>query len=109
MNLWEIVWMEFDENLGIQALLPSRQSQLVIFTKSLFVIGQYPQFCRLVPHFHDFLSSAHMTLTVQSVRSIGFGMLIEQISHGANFMLIGPQENVSLNMATPQTNSNIKK
>ena len=37
-----------------------------------------------------------MTLTVQSVRSVGFGMLIEQISFGANFMLIGPQENVSL-------------
>ena len=38
-----------------------------------------------------------MTLTVQSVRSVGFGMLIEQISRGANFMLIGPQENVSVN------------
>ena len=37
-----------------------------------------------------------MTLTVQSVRSVSFGMLIEQISFGANFMLIGPQENVSL-------------
>ena len=37
-----------------------------------------------------------MTLTVQSVRSVGFGMLIEQISFGANCMLIGPQENVSL-------------
>ena len=37
-----------------------------------------------------------MTLTVQYVRSVGFGMLIEQISFGANFMLIGPQENVSL-------------
>ena len=91
----EIVWMEFDENLCIQALLPSWQSQLVIFTKSLFAIGQYPQFCRLVPHFHDFLSSAHMTLTWQSVRFVGFGMLIEQILCGANFMLIGPQENVS--------------
>ena len=31
-----------------------------------------------------------MTLTVQSVRSVGFG----QISRGANFMLIRPQENV---------------
>ena len=72
--------MEFDENLGIQALLPSWQSQLVIFNKSLFIIGRYLrylQFWRLVPHFHDFLSSAHMTLTVQSVRSVGFGMLIE--------------------------------
>ena len=67
-----------------------------IFTKSLFIIGQHAQFCCLVPHFHDFLSSAHMTLTVQSVRSVSFGMLIEQISCGANFMLIGPQENVSL-------------
>ena len=37
-----------------------------------------------------------MTLTVQSVRSVGFGVLIEQILCGANFMLIGPQENVSL-------------
>ena len=38
-----------------------------------------------------------MTLTVQSVRSVGFGVLIEQILCGENFMLIGPQENVSLN------------
>ena len=37
-----------------------------------------------------------MTLTLGSVRSVGFGVLIEQISCGANFMLIGPQENVSL-------------
>ena len=29
-----------------------------------------------------------MTLTVQSVRSVGFGVLIEQILCGANFMLI---------------------
>ena len=91
----EIVPMEFDENLGIQALLPFWQSQLVIFTESLFIIGQHPQFCRLVPHLHDFVSYAHIILTVQSVRSVGFGMLIEQISRGANFMLIGPQENVS--------------
>ena len=55
-----------------------------------------PQFCRLVQHFHDFLSSAHTTFTVQSVRSVGSGMLIEQISCGADFMPIGPQENVSL-------------
>ena len=41
-----------------------------------------------------------MTLTVQSVQSVGFGMLIEQISCGANFMLIGPQENVSLTLST---------
>ena len=88
--------MEFDENLGIYAPLPSRQSQLVIFTKSLFTIGQYSQLCHLIPQFHDFLSSAHMTLTAQSVRSVGFGVLIEQILCGANFMLIGPQENVSL-------------
>ena len=92
--------MEFDENLGIHALLPSWQSQLVIFTKSLFIIGQYSQLCRLVPNFHDFLSSAHMTLTVQSVRSVGFGVLIEQILCGANFMLIGPQENVSLKVSS---------
>ena len=39
-----------------------------------------------------------MTLTVQSVRSVGFGMLIEQISFGVNFMLIGPQENVSIRL-----------
>ena len=39
-----------------------------------------------------------MILTVQSVRSVGIGMLIEQISFGANFMLIGPQENVSLRL-----------
>ena len=89
--------MEFEENLDIQALLPSRQSQLVIHTKSLFIIGQHPQFCCLVTHFRDFLCSAHMTLTVQSVRSVGVGMLIKQISFGVNFMLIGPQENVSLN------------
>ena len=69
--------MEFDENLGIKALLPSLQSQLVIFTKSLYIIEQHPQFCRLVPHFHDFLGSAHMTLTVKSVQSVGFWMLIE--------------------------------
>ena len=37
-----------------------------------------------------------MTLTVQSVQSVGFGVLIEQILCGPNFMLIGPQENVSL-------------
>ena len=88
--------MEFDENLGIHALLPSRQSQLVIFSKSLFIIGQYSQLCHLVPNFHDFLSSAHMTLTFLSVQSVGFGMLNKQILYGANFMLIGPQENVSL-------------
>ena len=88
--------MEFDQNLGIHALLPSQQSQLVIFTKSLFIMGQYSQLCHLVPHFHDFLSSAHKTLTAQFVRSVGFGVLIEQILCGANFMLIGPQENVSL-------------
>ena len=35
------MWIEFDKNLGIQALLPSRQSQLVIFTKLLFIMGQY--------------------------------------------------------------------
>ena len=58
-------------------------------------MGQYSQFCRLVPHFHEFLSSAHMTLTMQSVRSVGFGMLIEQILYLANFMLIGPQEKAS--------------
>ena len=80
----------------IQALLPCWLSQLVIFTKSLFIIGQQLQFCCLVPRFHNFLSSAHMTLSVQSVRSVGFGMLIEHISCGANLMLIGPQENVSL-------------
>ena len=90
--------MEFDENLGIHALLPSWQSQLIIFTKSLFIIVQYSQLCCLVPNFHDFLSSAHMTLTAQSVRSVGFGVLIEQILCGENFMLIGPQENVSLNL-----------
>ena len=92
----EIVWMEFDVNLGIHALLPSWQSQLVIFTKSLFIIAQYSQLCHLVPNFHDFLSSAHMTLTVQSVRSAGFGVLIEQSLCGANFVSIRPQENVSL-------------
>ena len=86
------MWKEFDENLGIHALLPSRRSQLVIFTKSLFIIGQYSQLCPLLPNFYDFLSSAHMTLTVRSVRSVGFGLLIEQILFGANFMLIGPQE-----------------
>ena len=64
---WEIVWKEFDENLGIHALLPSWQSQLVIFTKSLFIIGQYSQLCHLLPNFHDFLSSVHMTLTVSSI------------------------------------------
>ena len=90
-----IVWMEFGESLGIHALSPSWLYQPVIFTKSLFIMGQYLQFYRLVPHFHDFLSSAHVTLTVQSVRSVGFGMLIEQILCGANFMLIGPQENAS--------------
>ena len=37
-----------------------------------------------------------MTLTVQSVRSFGFGGLIEQILGGPNIVLIGPQENVSL-------------
>ena len=37
-----------------------------------------------------------MTLAVKSVQSVGFGMVIEQISSGANFMMIGPQENVSL-------------
>ena len=89
--------MEFDENLGIHALSPSWPSQLVIFTKSLFIIGQYSQLCRLVlPNFHDFLSSAHMTLAVQSVWSVGLGVPIEQILCGPNFMLIGPQENVSL-------------
>ena len=35
-----------------------------------------------------------MTLTVKSLQSVGFGMLIEQVSCGANVMLIGPQENV---------------
>ena len=39
-----------------------------------------------------------MTLTVQSVRSVSFEMLIEQISCGVNSMLIGPQENVSLSL-----------
>ena len=39
-----------------------------------------------------------MTLTAQSVRAFGFGVVIEQILCGANFMLIGPQENVSLNI-----------
>ena len=37
-----------------------------------------------------------MTLTVQSVRSVVFGMLNEQISFSANFIMIGPQENASL-------------
>ena len=37
-----------------------------------------------------------MTLTVQAVRSVCFGVLIEQIPFGATFMLIGPLENVSL-------------
>ena len=37
-----------------------------------------------------------MTLTVQSVRSVGLWMLLEQSSCGANFMMIKPQENVSL-------------
>ena len=37
-----------------------------------------------------------MTLTVQSVQFVGFGVLIEQILCGPNFMLIGQQENVSL-------------
>ena len=37
-----------------------------------------------------------MTLTRQSVKSVGFGVLIEQILGSVNFMLIGPQENVSL-------------
>ena len=37
-----------------------------------------------------------MTLTVQSVQFVGSGMLIEQISCGANVMLIGSQDNVSL-------------
>ena len=92
----EIVLMEFDENLGIQAPLPSWQSQLVIFTKSLFVIEQYSQLCQLVPYFHDFLSSAHMTLTVRSVGSVSFEVLIEQILCGENFMLIGPQENIEI-------------
>ena len=35
----EILQIKFDENLGIQALTPALQSQLVIFTKSLFIIG----------------------------------------------------------------------
>ena len=47
--------------------------------------------CHLVPDFHDFLGFAHMTLTVRSVRSVGYGVLNEQILSGANFMLIGPQ------------------
>ena len=40
----EIVRIKFDENVGIQALIPALQSQLVIFTKSLFIIGKYSQF-----------------------------------------------------------------
>ena len=39
-----------------------------------------------------------MTLTVQSVQSVGFGVLIEQILRDPNLMLIGPQENVSLSV-----------
>ena len=39
-----------DENLGIQALIPALQSQLDVFTKSLFIIGQYSQVWHLVPH-----------------------------------------------------------
>ena len=60
----KIVWMEFDENLGMQALLPYLQSQIVTFTKSFFFGGQYRQFCRILSHFHNFLSSAHTTLAI---------------------------------------------
>ena len=39
-----------------------------------------------------------MTLTVRSVRYVGFGVLIEQILRDSNLMLIEPQENVSLSV-----------
>ena len=42
------------------------------------------------------ISASHFHQIMQSVQSVGFGMVIEQISCGANFMMIGPQENVSL-------------
>ena len=49
----EILRMEFDGNLGMQVLLPSWQSQLVIFNNSLFIISQCQySFGRLVLNFH---------------------------------------------------------
>ena len=69
INLWEIVWMEVDENLGIQTLLPSWQYQLLIFTKALFIIRQYLQAPPTQPW-----------LRYPSARSVGFEMLIEQSS-----------------------------
>ena len=57
----------------------------------VIIIGEYSQLCHLLPNFHDFLSSAHMILSVRSVRSGGIEVLIKQILCRANFMLIGQQ------------------
>ena len=59
--------IKFDENLGIQALIPALQSKLAIFPKSLSIIGQYSQFWHQVPYCPDCLLFAHTSLTVQSV------------------------------------------
>ena len=87
----EIVWMEFDENLGMQPLLPSWQSPIVNYRTVLAILSPSS-----LPPFHDFLSPGHTTLIVQSVRSVGFGMLLEQFWCGANLMMIWPQEKLSL-------------
>ena len=59
--------IKFDENSGIQAVIPALQSKLAIFPKSLSIIGQYSQFWHQVPYCTDCLIFAHTTLTVQSV------------------------------------------
>ena len=92
----EAVWIEFNINLGIRALLPFDNLSQSFFTKSRSIIGQYLQFSRLVRHFHDLLSSARMILWLQSALSVRFGMPVDQISCGADFMPIRPQENISL-------------
>ena len=86
----EFVRIKFDKKLGTQALTPALQSQLVIFTKSLFIIGKYLHYWHLVPYCPDFLIFAHTTLTVQSVLCRFWP------ANWANFMSIRPQENVSL-------------
>ena len=97
MNLWgncvDVIWWKSGSTSSVTFLTVSASHFHRIVVN---YIGQHPQFCRLVAHFHDFLSSAHMTLTVQSVWSVGLWMLLEQSSCGANFMMIEPQENVSL-------------
>ena len=92
----EIVRMELDENLGITSFVtfltvPARHfNQIIVHHRAV------PQSCHLVPHLSVCLSFAPTTMIVQSARSVGFGMLIELISYGANFMLIGTQETISL-------------